>query len=111
MNLRHLFIFLSAFWLLSSCDRPRESYESRFHDTVVINFPPGHRFDESHKFAELIDAHLKENEIGFWSGSLGFDEAIESMDLDLDFKKIDPRDLIDSLKKDGLLPKDVQASW
>jgi len=101
-----------AIVLLGCGDRP-PSYESQFHDSVWIYFPPGHPFDGVEPLRTKIDGMLRDQKIGYWSGvlSVGNEGDIDHIELDLDFDLVDERKLVQSLIDDGLLPKNVKPEY
>ncbi|MDB4624208.1 hypothetical protein OAE47_02255 [Akkermansiaceae bacterium] len=100
-------------FLLQSCGERPPSYESKFHDSVWIYFPPGHPFDGVEPLRAKVDAMLRDKKIGFWSGVMGAGNEgdIEHIELDLDFELVDEHKLVQSLIEDGVLPRNVEVEY
>lgn len=111
-DLRLLFI-LCSLHLFGSCENRHVSYESQFPDTVTIDFPPGHRFEDREMITESIDQYLRKRKIGFWSGVMGggSDGHIDSISLNLDFSKTAPNELFNSLMDGDFLPTGSKPAW
>ena len=104
-----------AFWLLATialygCSERPVPYESRFNDVITISFPEGHAFSES-RFSDPIDKHLRQNEIGFFSGVLGGDRGIDFISIDTDFDLVNETSLVEGWIADKIIPKDVKVTY
>lgn len=96
---------------LTGCGRRGPSYESRFHDSILVDFPPGHPDHEIERIRKHIDTNLRSSAHGFFSGVMTGSGQIDFMTIDTDFELVDERAMIEGFIADGVLPKEVKIEY
>lgn len=110
-HLARLALLLSALGMLPACSKRGASYESRFHDEIMLEFPSGVAAGDAELMRERMDKSLRASKSGFVSGMMSSGKEIDFISVDTDFEKVDEEALVAGLVKDGTLPKDVKASY